>query len=266
MRFEGALRKMKSEYTNPIRYYLNLQDDFLSVNSMIGKKIRLKHLGYECVHCSSDITTYSQGYCKSCFFTLPQTNLSVLRPELSMAHLGIEQRDLEWEKYFELQPHIVYLAITNAPKVGITRQKQIPTRWIDQGAVQTIKIAYTPNRYLAGIIEASLKEKISDKTHYRAMLRRDVPEMDLVAMKYSLKKFFPKEAQDHFIEEDKINEFHYPVENYPEKIKTLHLKITQEFEKKLIGIKGQYWIFQDGSVINVRSHEGFYIEVHVNKA
>lgn len=126
MRFEGSLRKMKGEYTNPIRYYLYLQDDFLCLNSIIGKKIQLRHLHYECIHCRSHSPIYSQGYCKNCFFTLPQTNPSVLRPELSMAHLVIEQRDLESEKSFELQPHIVYLAITSSQKVGVTREKNSP--------------------------------------------------------------------------------------------------------------------------------------------
>ncbi|XCI74791.1 MAG: DUF2797 domain-containing protein [Flavobacteriales bacterium] len=234
------------------------------MNPIIGKKIRLIHLHYECIHCRSDTSIYRQGYCKKCFFTSPQTNPGVLRPELSIAHLDIEQRDLKWEKSFELQPHIVYLAITGGPKVGVTQEIQTPTRWIDQGAIQTIKIARTPNRYLAGIVEATLKEKISDKTHYRAMLRIEIPDTDLLAMKYYLKKFFPKESQDYFIQEDEITHLHYPVENYPEKIETLHLKATKDFEKKLVGIKGQYWIFKDGSVINIRNHEGFYIEIHIH--
>ncbi|XOD69434.1 MAG: DUF2797 domain-containing protein [Flavobacteriales bacterium AspAUS03] len=255
---------MKSEYTKPMQYYLNLQDDFLYMNPIIRKKIRLIHLHYECIHCRYDTPIYRQGYCKKCFFTLPQINPSVLRPELSTAHLNIKQRDLEWEKSFELQPHIVYLAITGSLKIGVTREIQIPTRWIDQGAIQAIKIARTPNRYLAGIVEEALKEKVSDKTDYRAMIRKKIPDTDLLAMKYHLKEFFPQETQDHFIQEDDITHLHYPVENYPDKIQILHLKEIKDFEKKLMGIKGQYWIFEDGSVINIRNHEGFYIETHIH--
>ena len=59
-----------------------------------------------------------------------------MRPELSKAHLGQEDRDLEYEKKIQLQPHWVYLALSSHLKVGVTRKSQIPTRWIDQGAHQ----------------------------------------------------------------------------------------------------------------------------------
>ena len=59
-----------------------------------------------------------------------------MKPELSTAHLDIEDRDLEYEKKVQLQPHIVYLALPSEVKVGVTRKTQVPTRWIDQGAVQ----------------------------------------------------------------------------------------------------------------------------------
>jgi len=31
----------------------------------------------------------------------------------------------------------------------------------------------------------------------------------------------------------------------------------------LKGIKGQYLLFQDGTVFNVRNHEGFVVEINV---
>ena len=46
-----------------------------------------------------------------------------LKPELSTAHLGIEERDLEIEKEIQLQPHIVYLAYTGDVKVGGNARK-----------------------------------------------------------------------------------------------------------------------------------------------
>jgi hypothetical protein len=49
--------------------------------------------------------------------------------------------------------------------VGVTR-KQVPTRWIDQGAIEA-SIVEVPNRYLAGITEVALKNYYADKTNWR---------------------------------------------------------------------------------------------------
>ncbi len=49
-----------------------------------------------------------------------------------------------------LTPHYVYLSKTSGLKVGVTRATQIPTRWIDQGAVEAVIIAETPYRGAAG--------------------------------------------------------------------------------------------------------------------
>ena len=63
-----------------------------------------------------------------------------MKPELSTAHLDIEDRDLDYEKKVQLQPHVVYLALSSNVKVGVTRKQQVPTRWIDQGAHEAIEI------------------------------------------------------------------------------------------------------------------------------
>ena len=84
-----------------------------------------------------------------------------MRPELSKAHLNKADRDLEYEKKVQLQPHIIYLALSSHLKVGVTRKTQIPTRWIDQGAHEAMTIIEVPNRYLAGIGEVALKEYFS---------------------------------------------------------------------------------------------------------
>ncbi len=96
-----------------------------------------------------------------------------MKPELSTAHLDIEDRDLDYEKRVQLQPHIVYLALSSEVKVGVTRKTQVPTRWIDQGAVQAIPIVEVPNRYLAGITEVALKNHFADKTNWQKMLKNE---------------------------------------------------------------------------------------------
>ena len=159
MIFQGVLLKMDAELSNEINYFLRLDNDFLNVNQLIGKTIKLSFVKNQCLSCSEDLEIFSQGYCKSCFFEIPQSGEWIMKPELSKAHLDIEDRDLEYEKQVQLQPHIVYLANSSHLKVGVTRKSQIPTRWIDQGAHQAMSIIETPNRYLAGISEVALKSR-----------------------------------------------------------------------------------------------------------
>lgn len=260
MTIEGQIRKMITENGKPIRYYLNLKGDYLDVNQQLGKKIYLIHDHDECLGCGLNKEIFRMGYCKTCFFTLPQANESIIRPELSTAHLGIEQRDLEWEKNFELRPHIVYLALSSEVKVGVTRETQIPTRWIDQGASSAIVFAKTENRYEAGMIEVALKEHVADKTNYQRMLKNEVPEIDLIQQKDLFKIYIHEEQSQFYVNDNLMYDFHYPVEEYPTRIKSLNLRKEKEFEGTLVGIKGQYWIFDGGVVWNVRGHEGSYVK------
>lgn len=261
MTFEGQLRKMISENGAPIRYYLNLKDDFIDVNQQLGKKIKIYHDHNECLGCGLDKEIYRMGYCRTCFFSLPQANENIIRPELSTAHLGVEQRDLEWEQQFELQPHIVYLAVSSDLKVGVTRVVQIPTRWIDQGASSAIIMAKTNNRYEAGVIEVAMKEHIADKTNWQKMLKNEIPTIDLVEEKERYQVYIPKEEAQFYLPDNSLYDFQYPVLVYPKKVKSLNLTKQREYEGTLTGIKGQYWMFEDGTVWNVRGSEGFYVVI-----
>ena len=167
---------------------------------------------------------------------------------------------MEWEKNFELRPHIVYLALSSEVKVGVTRETQIPTRWIDQGASSAIVFAKTENRYEAGMIEVALKEHVADKTNYQRMLKNEVPKIDLIQQKDLFKIYIPEEQSQFYVNDNLMYDFHYPVEEYPTKIKSLNLRKEIEFVGTLVGIKGQYWIFDGGVVWNVRGHEGSYVK------
>ena len=146
-----------------------------------------------------------------------------MRPELSTAHLDKEDRDLEYEKKVQLQPHIVYLANSSNVKVGVTRKSQVPTRWIDQGAHEAIEIVEVPNRYLAGITEVALKDYVADKTNWRTMLKNDIEDENLVEWRERLKQYIPDEAQDYFIDNNTETNMEFPVLQYPEKPKSLNL-------------------------------------------
>ena len=66
-----------------------------------------------------------------------------------------------------------------------------------------------------------------------------------------------------FIHENEITEIIYPVTEYPEKVKSLSFDKLHEIEGRLWGIKGQYLIFDDGMVLNIRKHNGYLINLEV---
>ena len=263
MIYQGVLKKMMTENADEIQYYLDMKTDFLNMNQLINKEISLNFVTYECLNCHLEKEIYRQGYCKSCFFDAPNTGDWIMRPELSKAHLDEEDRDLTYEKSVQLQPHIVYLANSGNVKVGVTRKTQVPTRWIDQGAHEAIEIVEVPNRYLAGITEVALKEHVGDKTNWRKMLKNDIEDVSLVAWREKLKDFIPEEAKQYFIENNAETHLKFPVLKYPEKPKSLNLIKTPSYKGRLVGLKGQYLIFEDQTVFNVRSNEGLVVSVEV---
>ena len=263
MQYQGVLKKMKTENLDEIQYYLDMKTDFLNMNQLLNKEISISFIKYECLNCHLEKTVYRQGFCKSCFFDIPQAADWIMKPELSKAHLDIEERDLAYEKSVQLQPHIVYLANSSNIKVGVTRKGQVPTRWIDQGAHEAIEIVETPNRYLAGITEVALKDFVADKTNWRKMLKNDIEEVSLIEWREKLKEFIPEEAKAYFIENNSETHLNFPVKKYPEKPKSLNLIKTSKYTGKLVGIKGQYLIFDDETVFNVRSNEGLVVSIEV---
>jgi len=262
MKYQGVLKKMSTENLETIQYYLDMESDFLNMNQLLGKTIEMTFDKYECLNCHLNKQIYRQGFCKSCFFETPNAGDWIMRPELSTAHLGIEDRDLEYEKQAQLQPHIVYLANSSNVKVGVTRRQQVPTRWIDQGAHEAIEIVEVPNRYLAGITEVALKAHVGDKTNWRKMLKNDIEDASLQEWQQKLKEFIPEEAKAYFIENNSETHLNFPVNKYPEKPKSLNLVKEQSYSGTLVGIKGQYLIFEDQTVFNVRSNEGLVVTIN----
>ena len=264
MQYEGVLKKMQTEMASPIQYYLVFESDFLNMNQVLDCQLQIELIKHQCLNCGNDRPIYRQGFCKSCFFDIPAAGEWIMRPELSTAHLDQEDRDLEYEKKVQLQPHIVYLANSSNIKVGVTRKSQIPTRWIDQGAHEAIEIVEVPNRYLAGITEVALKDHVSDKTNWRKMLTNDIEDQDLVAWRNKLKSYIPEEALPYFIENNTETNLEFPVLQFPEKVKSLSLDKTPIFQGTLKGIKGQYLIFEDNTVFNIRGSEGYYVGLTIN--
>ncbi len=263
--FEGILKKMTSEINSPINYFLHMNEGFIHLNQCIGKNLIISHKGSQCLNCLKELPIFRQGFCKSCFFESPAVGDWIMRPELSKAHLDQVDRNLEYEKKIQLQPHVIYLALSSHLKVGVTRKSQLPTRWIDQGAHEAMIIVELPNRYLAGIGEVALKDFFSDKTNWRKMLQNE-------SQPINWNEAFNK-AIDHLPNELKlyvkpikqnIEKIYFPVDFYPSKVNSLNLSKTSLYKGKLTGIRGQYLLFEDQTVFNIRSNEGQRIKLQLS--
>lgn len=264
MQYEGVLTKMQTEFGTPIQYYLVFDTSFLNMNQLLGRDIELNFIGFKCLNCGKNKKIFRMGFCYDCFYSTPTAGDWIMRPELSTAHLDVEDRDLEYEKRVQLQPHVVYLASSSDVKVGVTRKTQVPTRWIDQGATQAMPLIEVPNRYLAGITEVALKAHLGDKINWKKMLLNNVAPADLAAKRNEMQAYLPDEVQPYFnTTPEQLYTLDYPILEYPKKVASLNLTKTPSYTGKLTGIKGQYFIFEDGTVFNVRSNEGFVVQINV---
>lgn len=254
------LQKMGSEYAPKIQYFLKIDKERIFLNNLIGKELSIRHTGLIfCQECQKKINkTFGEGFCFNCFSTAGAASPCIIRPELCQAHLGLG-RDIEFEQNNHNQPHIVYLALTQQIKVGITRKTQIPTRWIDQGAKAALILAETPNRYLAGVIEIALKDHFTDKTNWQQMLCNSpaINDPNLSAEKWELEELLPQDLTQYWTDDEEIWHFEYPVVRYPNKLKALSLDKTPQINGILTGIRGQYLYIDQVNVLNLRKHTGY---------
>lgn len=263
--YEGNLRKMPTEHANPVKYTLVLGENDIDMTAVVGNYLKLHYTGLiNCIRCGRKTSkSFAQGFCFPCFRDAPENSECIIRPELCQAHLG-KGRDPDWEEKNHNQPHVVYVAISSGIKVGVTRSTQVPYRWIDQGAWKAIKLAETPNRYLAGVIEVELKKFASDKTPWQRMLKNELAsEVEVIEAKNKLQELMDDKFNQYDSTDDKIYEFNYPVLEYPTKVKSHNLDKTPTLEGKLMGIKGQYLIFEGGIVINIRKYGGYYVNLEI---
>ena len=267
----GNIAKMKVRLASPVEYQLPLDDALLDMNPHIGARIRLDYLGeINCIACGRKTSkSYAQGYCYPCFISLAECDMCIVKPETCHYDAGT-CRDEKWAQQHCMQSHYVYLANSSGIKVGITRGSQIPTRWIDQGASQALPIFRVGNRYQSGLLEVAIKEHVSDRTDWRRMLKGEAEPRDLASMRDELAEMCGSRIAElqsqfgdqniEFLPDESIVEIQYPVDQYPEKVTSLNLDKTPSIEAVLMGIKGQYLIFDSG-VINIRKYSGYKLDV-----
>ena len=263
MEYIGKLLKMKTDFNNPVEYSINFEEKNLLISNYVDRWITIKFSGdIHCINCGKKTyKSFSQGYCYPCFISVPETSECIMRPELCRAHEG-ESRDMDWSKKHCLTSQYVYLSLTSGVKVGVTREKQLYTRWIDQGAVQAIKLAKTPNRYIAGLIELEMKKIVSDRTAWQRMLKNDIDtSINLLEKKNELVSYFSQNLKKHIDKDNNITNIFYPIHEYPQKIISINLDKEYKVSGQLTGIKGQYLFFDNERVLNIRKYQGYRVQI-----
>ena len=116
-------------------------------------------------------------------------------------------------------------------------------------------------RHLAGVLETRLACLISDRTDWRALLRGVAPAVDLPALGQALRRRL-EELPDgvSWQPEQSVTTLDYPVLSYPQRLQRLRLDRHPVVAGRLLGVKGQYLLFEHG-VFNVRWHRAFEVRV-----
>jgi hypothetical protein len=170
-----------------------------------------------------------------------------------------------------MQPHYIYLANSSGLKVGLTRASQIPTRWLDQGAVQALRCFRVPTRHQAGLVEVALKRFVADRTDWRKLLVGAPAPLDLKARQHDLFALcgdilgteMAADAQPvTVLAEEEVWTFVYPVLTYPKRVSACNFDKTARIEGTLLGIKGQY-VLLDIGVLNMRKFAGYSVTLTV---
>lgn len=265
---QGNLRKMYAEAGDPVRYRLELGSQSLYPGDHLGQQLKIEYLQQiECVHCGrATRKSFNQGYCYPCFISLAQCDRCIMAPEHCHFHLGT-CREPEWGMANCMRPHVVYLSNTSGVKIGITRESQLPTRWIDQGAVRALPILRVGKRYHAGLIEHGFRQYVSDRTNWRNMLKNEVEDVDLYEVFETLwSEVRPRLAEEVVADAEVVAradasvDLQYPALHWPSKITSYNLDKQPLIEGRLDAIKGQYLIL-DGGVINIRKYGGYLVRL-----
>jgi hypothetical protein len=268
---KGGVRKMRSRLAGPVEYMLPLGEVGIDMNSLLEQKIKLEFSGdIHCVNCGRKTNkSFNQGHCFPCLQKLAQCDSCIIHPEKCHFDQGT-CREPGWGERHCMQDHIVYLANSSGLKVGITRATQVPTRWIDQGATQALAIIRVRTRLQSGVLEMMFKQHVADKTNWRDMLKGTPEGLDMKAKSVELIEKCRSEIAE--LEERfgffaisvltgiEAVEIAYPVVRYLEKINSFNFDKDPVVEGTLLGIKGQYLIFDTG-VINMRRFSGYDVEI-----
>ena len=267
----GSVRKMRTELADSVQYRLPFGDSETPLNDWIGRSLQLSFLEeIRCIHCDRKTQkSFNQGYCYPCFKRLARCDSCIVKPETCHFFAGT-CREPEWGEANCMIDHVVYLANTSGIKVGITRGSQVPTRWMDQGATQALPVFRVSNRLQSGLVESLFARHVADKTNWQAMLKGPGEVRDLAAARDALMAECATDIAAlqaaHGVDAIQTlpdaaeTTISYPVLTYPVKVKSFNLDKTPDIGGTLLGIKGQYLIFDTG-VINMRKYGGYRLQL-----
>lgn len=267
----GLLDGMRAFRGEPVRYQLELEGSAIALNELLGERLSIEFDGrIVCCHCGRVTRkSYADGHCYQCFKTLASCDLCVVAPDRCHYAAGT-CREPAWGEAFCMQPHVVYLANSAGLKVGITKPEHLPGRWLDQGASEALPIIATKTRHQAGCVEAALAQFVADRTDWRRLVREDAPPLDLLhcaadlyrqaaTVLEGLAQQFPGQLERL---DAGVERFVYPVLRYAAPPRALRLVEAGVVGGELLGIKGQYLLFDSG-VFNVRRHRAYHLAVRL---
>lgn len=267
----GAVRKLRATLGDPVAYTFIAGDATLPLSDALGRQVRLCFTGIiNCIHCNRVTKkSFNQGYCYPCFRRLAACDSCIVSPEKCHFAAGTCREPAWGEANCNIE-HVVYLANTSGIKVGITRGTQVPTRWIDQGAVAALPVARVSTRHLSGLLEVALGKHVSDKTVWQTMVKGDPDPVDLPQARDALGQACAADIEAlrqryglqavQWLDDAAEVPIRYPVLEWPQRASALNLDKTPDIAGRLMGIKGQYLLLDSG-VINIRKYGGYNIEL-----
>jgi len=258
---KGIIKDLKTRLGDgAVEYTLQLGDEEIPLNPLIGGHLSIAFEGEKrCIHCNRKSNKLYSNSCWPCFQSLATNDLCQMKPELCHYETC---REPAWGDAHCMIPTYVYLAKSSDIKVGITRN--IPGRWMDQGAVEAVPIALVPTRKMAGELEVHLARHIPDKTNWRKMLKGDVTETSLLETRERILGLVPDDYRGYILSDEQVRTFPYPVAEQPDKIASHDLE-KGPVEGRLLGIKGSYLILNTG-VLNVPKFAGFNVTLKAELA
>ncbi len=244
-----------------VEYALLLDEQRISLSAQVGQSIRLKFLGQRtCGNCHASVNKLEGGgYCKNCFFSLARCDRCFVSPERCHFAQGT-CREPQWGESYCMQPHVVYLANSSGPKVGITRADRNFYRWLSQGAVQGMVIAHAKTRRDAGLLEVAIKSKVSDKTNWRRMVSMQPQNLDLLQLARQLQSAIELPEGTQWVSAMIGHDLAYPIQSHAPAQRLIISETNPELLDNLHGIKGQYLLLSQGA-FNVAAHGGMTVEV-----
>lgn len=252
----GHIQDLTPQPGEVVQYHLTLGSETVHLNPYVGKPVRIEPTGEKaCVWCGRPVKKlFPNGSCYPCFKDLPQNDLCIVKPYL--CHYDT-CRDPSWGDAHCMVPTYLYIARSSEIKVGISRN--IPGRWLEQGAVEAVVLARLPNRKVAGELELLLSRHIADRTNWRRMLRGEVSPTPLAEVRQQVLALVPDEYRPYLLPDAEPARIAYPMTGVPDPLTSIDLD-RGPAAGVLLGMKAKYLVLSTGA-LNVPKYAGYGVRL-----